>query len=75
MMLLLSLAVLFLFISTQITENANHAQKEYLEYLARYSKQYSEEQKRYRNFVFYETRDEIVFNKKEYDQSYTEGLN
>lgn len=75
MIILLGFVLVFIFISTKIYNNQGTRQDEYVQYLRNYKLKYTEDQKRYRDFVFYQTRDQIVFNQRQYDQSYTEGLN
>jgi len=40
-----------------------------------YSKKYSDYQQAYRQFLFYQTYDQIIFNNKQLDSNYYEGLN
>lgn len=64
---LLLLGVLFIYLSTNTQESSIPSQNSYNELLQQYQNKYSADQANYRQFVFYQTHDEIVFNKKQLD--------
>jgi hypothetical protein len=57
MMIILGVVILFIFISTQNNDYNQNRQDEYEKYLGNYKLKFSEDQKRFRDFVFYQTRD------------------
>ena len=73
LLLLTTGAVVLMVLVEETTEEAKGAQ--YRQYLKSYSRKWGGRQEAFRQFVFYSTYDELIFNKKHLDESFSQGIN